>query len=78
MTSWIGGPGIPPEEMERSKLPFTRYNAARSNIEGTGLGLAIVERVAHWHGGSLQLRSRAGGGLISRLELPMSLNSAVR
>lgn len=72
------GPGIPPEEMERSKLPFTRYNAARSNIEGTGLGLAIVERVAHWHGGSLQLRSRAGGGLISRLELPMSLNSAVR
>lgn len=69
------GPGIPLEDLERLKCPFIRHNAARSNVDGTGLGLAIVERVAYWHGGRLQLRPRAGGGLISRLELPMSLSA---
>ena len=66
------GPGIPPEELERLKRPFTRHNTARSNVDGTGLGLAIVERIVRLHGGHLQLHPRDGGGLIARLELPLS------
>ncbi len=66
------GPGIPPEAAERLKRPFTRLDAARSNIEGTGLGLAIVERVVRLHGGRLRLLPRPGGGLIARLELPIA------
>ena len=68
------GPGIPPEELERLKRPFTRHNTARSNVDGTGLGLAIVERIARLHGGSLHLCPRAGGGLLARFDLPLSLS----
>jgi len=63
------GPGIPGEETERLKRPFTRLHAARSGPAGAGLGLAIVERVARGHGGRLDLLPREGGGLVARLTL---------
>jgi two-component system osmolarity sensor histidine kinase EnvZ len=64
------GPGIPPEEAERLKLPFTRLAEARTDAMGTGLGLAIVDRIVRAHGGTLDLLPREGGGLIARLKLP--------
>ena len=63
------GPGIPPGETERLKRPFTRLDSARGGPAGAGLGLAIVERVAHAHGGKLELVPREGGGLVARLSL---------
>lgn len=66
------GPGIPPEQVERLKRPFTRLEGARSNATGTGLGLAIVERIARQHGGRLELLPREGGGLRARLCLPLA------
>jgi two-component system osmolarity sensor histidine kinase EnvZ len=63
------GPGIPSNETERLKRPFTRLDTARSGAGGSGLGLAIVERVARAHGGTLQLLPRDGGGLVARLTL---------
>jgi two-component system osmolarity sensor histidine kinase EnvZ len=65
------GPGIPENEAERLKRPFTRLDEARSGEGGAGLGLAIVERVAHAHGGRLELLPREGGGLLARLALPL-------
>jgi two-component system osmolarity sensor histidine kinase EnvZ len=64
------GPGIPLEDVERMKRPFTRLDAARSNVVGAGLGLAIVDRIARSHGGQLELLVRDGGGLVARLILP--------
>lgn len=64
------GPGIPPQEADRLKLPFTRLDAARSNALGAGLGLAIVDRVARGHGGRLDLLPNVGGGLIARIAIP--------
>lgn len=63
------GPGIPPEQVERLKRPFTRLEAARTNVQGSGLGLAIVERIARQHGGYLDLLPRPGGGLRAVLQL---------
>jgi two-component system osmolarity sensor histidine kinase EnvZ len=63
------GPGIPVDEAERMKRPFTRLEAARSDAGGSGLGLAIVDRVARMHGGRLDLLPREGGGLLARLTL---------
>ena len=63
------GPGVPSNELERLKRPFTRLNEARSGGGGAGLGLAIVERIARAHGGSLELSVREGGGLLARLSL---------
>ena len=70
------GPGIPPEDAERLKQPFTRLEAARSGKGGSGLGLAIVDRIARQHGGSLELLARAGGGLIARVSLPLQESAA--
>ena len=63
------GPGVPQDQAERLKRPFTRLDEARSGRGGAGLGLAIVERVARAHGGRLELAAREGGGLIARLSL---------
>ncbi|MCF8199210.1 MAG: hypothetical protein K9J42_10615, partial [Sulfuritalea sp.] len=63
------GPGIPDEEVEHMKRPFTRLEAARSNVTGAGLGLAIVDRIVRSHNGRLELLPRPGGGLIARLIL---------
>jgi two-component system osmolarity sensor histidine kinase EnvZ len=65
------GPGIPPQEVERLKRPFTRLDDSRAGHGGSGLGLAIVERTAQAHGGSLELVPRSPHGLIARLVLPL-------
>ena len=65
------GPGIPPEEVERLKQPFTRMDASRSGHSGAGLGLAIVERIAKSHGGKFELLPRDGGGTEARVTLPI-------
>jgi two-component system, OmpR family, osmolarity sensor histidine kinase EnvZ len=70
------GPGIPPDEVERLKQPFTRLEQARSGKGGSGLGLAIVDRIARNHGGSLELLPREGGGLIARVTLPLRQSAA--
>ncbi len=67
------GPGIPPDQVERMKQPFTQLEQARSGTFGSGLGLAIVDRVARLHGGSFDLLPRPGGGLIARVRLPLSM-----
>jgi two-component system osmolarity sensor histidine kinase EnvZ len=64
------GPGIPAEEVERMKRPFTRLESARTDAKGTGLGLAIVERIVRLHGGTMDLLPRAGGGMVAALRLP--------
>ena len=64
------GPGIEPGEVERLKQPFTRLDDARSGASGAGLGLFIANRVAHLHGGRLELLPRDGGGLEARFVLP--------
>jgi two-component system osmolarity sensor histidine kinase EnvZ len=65
------GPGIPPEQVERLKLPFTRLDNARGGTLGSGLGLAIVERIARLHGGRFTLLPREGGGTLARVNLPL-------
>jgi two-component system, OmpR family, osmolarity sensor histidine kinase EnvZ len=65
------GPGIPPEDLEWIRQPFTRLDEARSSKPGAGLGLAIVERIAHLHRGELMIQNRACGGLEVTLFLPL-------
>jgi two-component system osmolarity sensor histidine kinase EnvZ len=67
------GAGIPPDQVERLKQPFTRATEARARADGAagaGLGLAIVDRIARLHGGRFDVLPREGGGTIARVMLP--------
>jgi signal transduction histidine kinase len=65
------GPGIPEPELERVFEPFYRLEGSRSrDTGGTGLGLSIARQIGELHGGSLDLRNLAQGGLEAVLTLP--------
>jgi two-component system osmolarity sensor histidine kinase EnvZ len=69
------GAGVPPDDVERLKQPFTRASAARSSttgVAGAGLGLAIVDRIARLHGGTFALLPRDGGGTVARVTMPIA------
>ena len=70
------GPGLPETELEKVFDPFYRLEASRSReTGGTGLGLTIARGVAEAHGGRVQLRNRAEGGLEAILVLPRAIRS---
>ena len=65
------GPGIPESDLARVTEPFVRLDASRSlDTGGVGLGLAIVRDSAAYHGGTVVLENRKGGGLRAILQLP--------
>ncbi|MFN3440323.1 MAG: ATP-binding protein [Acidovorax sp.] len=67
------GIGMDANELDFMRQPFARGGgAARAGAPGAGLGLAIAERVAHAHGGALELHSAPGQGLRARLVLPLA------
>jgi two-component system OmpR family sensor kinase len=66
------GPGVPPEDLARIFEPFYRTDKSRDHAHaGQGIGLAITARVMELHGGTVEARNRAEGGLEVRLKLPL-------
>src|SRR5207249_329564 len=62
------GPGIPDSMLPRLFTPF-----ATSKAHGTGLGLAVSRRIIDAHGGRIEVRNRADGGVEASLYLPLEL-----
>ncbi len=63
------GPGI---DANVAAKVFTAFFSTKES--GTGLGLAIVKRIIDLHGGTIELRPRAGGGTLASVTLqPVSV-----
>jgi two-component system nitrogen regulation sensor histidine kinase GlnL len=60
------GPGIPESMLARLFTPFST-----SKPHGTGLGLAISRRIVEAHGGRIEVRNRAGGGVDASVYIPL-------
>ena len=63
------GIGIPAEEIHLVAEPMYRASNARP-YSGQGLGLAMVDRIARWHGGSLEITSVQGQGTTAMIHIP--------
>lgn len=63
------GIGIPQDKLPLLAEPFKRLHSRR-NYDGTGLGLAICKRIAHRHGGHLEISSQPDAGSRFSIVLP--------
>jgi signal transduction histidine kinase len=65
------GPGVPAADLKRLFEPFFRVDPSRDHKQsGYGLGLAIASSIIERHGGSVEAKNRAGGGLAVSFRLP--------
>jgi signal transduction histidine kinase len=70
------GPVIPPHQVDRLFLPFTRLDD-RTRHDGFGLGLALVSSIATVHNGTVHATALPRGGLDITVRLPRRDNAAV-
>jgi signal transduction histidine kinase len=63
------GQAVPPDEVDRLFLPFTRLNG-RTRHDGFGLGLALVSSIATVHNGTVDAAAISTGGLDITVRLP--------
>jgi len=71
------GCGVPEAELEKIFEPFYRVQESRDRSSGGhGIGLAIAAAAVGRHGGSIQARNAAGGGLIMQVILPVRVREA--
>jgi len=61
------GPGMAEDAMTQALVPFWTTKPG-----GSGLGLALCREILDNHGGTLELRSREGGGLTVTCRLPLA------
>jgi two-component system sensor histidine kinase CpxA len=73
------GPGVPEADLTKIFEPFYRVTSARERDSGgEGLGLAITARVMAAHGGRVEARNAAYGGLEVELLVPSDASAASR
>jgi heavy metal sensor kinase len=67
------GDGIAPEDMPYIFERFYRAESNRhSSSDGTGLGLSISKMIVEAHGGTIDVRSQPGEGIVMIVQLPVT------
>jgi signal transduction histidine kinase len=68
------GQVVPPGQVERLFLPFTRLDD-RTRHDGFGLGLALVSSIATVHNGTVHATALPAGGLDITVRFPRRDNA---
>jgi two-component system, OmpR family, sensor histidine kinase BaeS len=66
------GPGVPDDSLPRLFDRLYRVDSARTRSGGTGLGLSICKSIVEAHGGTIEARKSAAGGLEVVVRLPVA------
>jgi signal transduction histidine kinase/ActR/RegA family two-component response regulator len=70
---WDTGPGINLEQQNHLFQPYTQLPGGTADREeGTGLGLALTQKLAHLHGGRVEVQSKPKQGSQFTLVLPLT------
>jgi PAS domain S-box-containing protein len=72
------GVGIPMEQQSELFKPFSRLNAANTEIEGTGIGLVVCKNLIGSMGGNIGVESDEGKGATFWFELPLATDYDVQ
>ncbi|RJF94288.1 sensor histidine kinase [Sphingomonas cavernae] len=73
------GAGMTDEHIARAFEPFFRGEPSRNRkTGGAGLGLSIVQSATEAHGGTVELKRLATGGMCARIALPIPAQSRER
>ena len=68
-------PGVPEEDLEKLFDRLYRVESSRNRaLGGAGLGLAICKNIVEAHEGSIRALPSPNGGIMIRLELPLTGN----
>jgi len=70
------GPGIAPEQYEKSLKRFHRCQETANTVQGSGLGFSIVQRIAAIHGAELILGASQFSGLKVTILFPLPKREA--
>ena len=70
------GPGFDTGEAPMLFRPFQRFHS-QAQFHGTGLGLVTCQRIAHRHGGVLEVHSVRGAGTRVTVKLPAPVNASM-
>ena len=66
------GIGVGADDLPKLFTPYFRARTAvDSGTEGTGIGLLVTRRIAHTHGGELEVESEEGSGTTVTLRVPL-------
>ena len=65
------GMGIPEISIPHLFEKFYRVRSSEDKVPGTGLGLSICKQIVSGHGGTIDVRSKAGEGTTFSIHLPL-------
>jgi K+-sensing histidine kinase KdpD len=66
------GPGVDPAELDLIFDSFYRSSRTAAKTTGKGLGLSVCKRLIDVMDGTIEARTRLGGGLLVRVTLPQA------
>ena len=66
------GIGLTKEELKHVFIRFYRSKDAEGHETGSGLGLPVAKAIVEAHDGEIALEPRPGGGITSRVRLPLN------